>query len=132
MGGPLPQPTQTPHREVQEGEIQQLLQLVTSQVECPQLAQAGEGADSQAAQPVAGERELEQAWLRAEGAGLQGAQAVIVQVESAQGCEGCQYARFQARDAVVLQEQRLRAGGREGGRRGLYPAEGVSLFPRAL
>lgn len=81
---------------MQEGEIQQLHQLVTSQVEYAQLSQACKSPQAQALQLVACECELQQARLCVKGAWLQGAKAVVVQVETVKGGKGRQDAQLQA------------------------------------
>lgn len=99
------------YRQVQEGEIQQLCQLVSSQVKHTKLDQAHKCAATQSPKPVASERQFKQARLCAEGTGLQRTQGIVVQVEVAQGSKRCQGALLQVRDAVVLQEQCLKVVG---------------------
>lgn len=99
------------YRQVQEGEVQQLRQLVSSKVKDTKLDQAHKGATTQSPKPVASERQFKQAGLCAEGSGLQRPQGIVVQVEVAQGSERCQGALLQVRDAVVLKEQRLKIVG---------------------
>lgn len=99
------------YRQVQEGEIQQLRQLVPSQVKHTKLDQAHKCTATQSPKPVACERQFKQAGLCTEGAGLQRTQGIVVQVEVAQGSERCQGSLLQMSDAVVLQEQRLKVVG---------------------
>lgn len=68
---------------MQEGEIQQLRQLVSSQVKHAQLDQAHKRSAAQSPKPVASERQFKQARLCAEGAGLQRSKGIVVQVEVA-------------------------------------------------